>query len=158
MATLTTEKSVADVLGDGVMTVADLIAKTSEAAVAKAWAAGLLVFGRRQHVVVGRRAEPVEGEPDNSKLLLEGPPEKIEWGETKTARHAPLADILKADRLPDVHEYCSTEVPRKKLIEKDNVRGNVEYTTWGNVARSEAERQLALMVKLSDRGLLSVSS
>lgn len=144
-------------LEDREMPLADLVAATSQTAVASAWARGDVEFGRRVRVVTGNpqiRSGPmgtpgVLSRPDESPagLVVE---DGFEWSGPKTAQKAPLASILADNELPHCPRY-------RKYVPATNDRGE-EYLKPVNIPRAEAQELCAYRVRLTDKGLASLQA
>lgn len=114
------------VLGDG-----------GQLAIAKAWAAGLVEFGSRRFCVTG----PVG--KDGSSLVLE---DGEDWTGPKTKMHKSYRD-LRAEKMPEVRKYKKYELSKPERFGEEPVLRPVE------ISKDEAERELALRVRLTDKGL-----
>lgn len=141
------ELPVADVLGHK-----DLKGE-GQTAIAKAWATGLIEFGRVKHVVCGRPAEgdnPAvadtsvkESERPTALLIEDG----IEWGGARQTYHARFRDLWeRAKQLPLVEKF------RKYIKVKDEATGEMKSRIV-EIKKDEAEKLMTLHVRLTDRGL-----
>jgi hypothetical protein len=146
-------------IGDEDAAVADVLALVGESALARAWAAGDVEFGRAAHCVTGRPGVP-ESKPT---LVVEG---GTDWSGPKTPRHDRLARVL-ADlgRVPEVPEYKryvkqvlagKTEdgIERWRPLAAGEAEDGQEVRwTTTRINRDEAVRLMAPRVRLTDKGL-----
>lgn len=134
---------VAEVLLDADMPLADLIARTSQAAVASAWARGDIELGHAKYVVTGNPRIKLTREGESpSGVIVEG---GVEWSGPKTARHKSLADTLAGGTLPTADRY-------RKYVTARNDQGE-EFMKPVVIPREEAVALCALRVRLTDKGL-----
>ena len=159
MATATADP-VADLrvlLADGEATAGDVLAQVPELALARAWAAGDVEFGRVSYCTSGRPGVP-ESKPT---LYVE---DGVKWTGPKRATHKPLKGVL-ADgaHVPNCTEYRKyvKEVSLGKddrgveqwKVQADVPEGTEYRWTTVRIGRDEAVSLLALRVRLTDKGL-----
>jgi len=165
MATATAEApTTADLtlfLADGERPAAAVLAAVPERVLAAAWAAGLVEFGRRKHSVSGRPGVP-ESKPT---LYLE---DGAEWSGAKKPSHKTLKGVLTdGARVPDCVEYRKyvkeVSAGRDEAgLERFRVVADVpegQEFRWNTAKtdRAEAVAELALMVRLTDKGLAALA-
>lgn len=143
-ATVEKTKSSSDASSDVLLTLEDrtvpvktLLATVSQLALAKAWAGGLVEFGRRTHALTGGGK--------SSRLTVE---HGIQWSGPKSVRHKPLNDLL-AEAAPQAAEY--------KLYNKVAANDPAK-TPLSDVTEAEAHEAVALLVRLTDKGLASLAN
>jgi hypothetical protein len=141
-----TVEDVALTLEDREMALADLIGRTGQTAVAKAWAAGHVEIGRRTRVVTGNPNIKLTRENESpARLVVE---DGFEWSGPKTAQHASLAAIA-AETLPNCEHY-------RKYEKRRNDRGE-QYHAPVAIDRAEAVALCAYTVRLTDKGLAALA-
>jgi hypothetical protein len=136
VAVLDAPATVAGELLDSVLPVSEVLAKVSERELARAWLAGEVEFGRRSHVTTGRAG--VKSERIGAVLIVE---DGIEWTGPKTVRHKPFKELV-AEAPPECDEY-------KQYVPADEP-GQFKMVP---VSKAEAMAALALVVRLTDKGL-----
>lgn len=148
MAAVAEAGTTADVvaaLEDQEMSLADLRAVVDDKAIGRAWAAGVIEFGRPGYCV----QSPQGGE--QSVMILEG---GCDWSKAKTDNHKPFSGILKeAESLPVYGRYERADVP---LAKKTDPRTGAETFHRPIVTHAEAQRLTGLRVRLTDKGLASL--
>lgn len=160
MATATAADTAADLrelLADGEALAADVLGQVPELALARAWAAGDVEFGRVAYCTSGRPGVP-ESKPT---LYVE---DGVKWTGPKKVTHKPLKGVL-ADggAVPACTEY--RKYVKEVSLGKDDrgveqwkaqpdVPEGTEYRwTTVRITRAEACDLLALRVRLTDKGL-----
>lgn len=139
-ATVTAPATVAGELLDQVLPVSELLTKVSQKELAKAWLAGEVEFGRREYVVTGKPG--TKSETVGSVLILES---AMSWTGPKRVKHKPLKELLAdAEQVPECGEY--------RTYEPDGT-GGVRAVA---VTRSDAAKALALVARLTDKGLAAL--
>lgn len=139
-ATVTVPATVAGELLDQVVPVSDLLAKVPQKELAKAWLTGDVEFGRREYVVTGKPG--TKSEAVGSVLILES---AVCWTGPKRVKHKPLKELLaESEQVPECGEY--------RTYEPDG-SGGVKPVP---VSRADAAKALALMVRLTDKGLAAL--
>ena len=133
--------SVAGELLDAVVPVSDLLAKVSEKDLTRAWLAGEVEFGRREHVLTGKPGN--KSETVGSVLIIET---GTNWSGPKTTRHKPLKDLL-AEPAPRAQEY--------RAYVADGDAGGFKLVT---ATEAEAQKALALVARLTDKGLAALQA
>lgn len=145
-------QALCDLLSEKELPVAEVIeAKElkgqAQVALAKAWATGLVEFGRVKHVVTGRPGVvdvSVDEKMRFTSLLIE---DGVEWSGPRTASHVRFRDLWEKTRdLPPVDKF------RRYVLEKDKETGEEKYKVVV-IPKPEAEKLMALQVRLTDRGL-----
>jgi len=140
---------VAGELLDQTVPVKELLKKVPLPALAKAWLAGEVEFGRRAHVVTGKPG--TKSENVGSVLLIE---DGINWTGAKTVRHKPLKELLAEEEQPvecaEYRKYAPQTEP--------DANGRVVPNQFKQVpaTKQEAHAALALLVRLTDKGLAAL--
>lgn len=148
-------------LADGDRPAADVLAAVPERALAAAWAAGYVEFGRQAHSVSGR---PGVAESNPTLYVEDG----VQWTGPKKPTHKPLKGVLAdAARVPDCKEY--REYVRQVSDGKDD-RGVEHWRTVAEVpegrefrwattrtTREAAAARMGLYVRLTDKGLAQLA-
>lgn len=164
MATATADPTTTDLallLADGELPAAEALAAVGDRVLGAAWAAGLVEFGRRAHSVSGR---PGVTESNPTLYVEDG----IQWTGVKKPTHKPLKGVMTdAARVPECKEY--REYVKQVSDGKDD-RGVEHWRTvtevpdgrefrWTTVRveRAAAVAALALLVRLTDKGLATLA-
>lgn len=150
------------VLMDTHMPLADVLAKVPELALARAWAAGDVEFGRIRHCVTGRPGISAS----NPTLYVEA---EFDWTGPKTPRHGRLAQVLAdAKRVPNCEQYRKyvkqvslgkddAGVEKWKTVADSEISDGQEFRfTTVQIKREEAEALLVMSVRLTDKGLAAL--
>lgn len=129
---------------------AELAELADAKAISKAWAGGLIEFGRPTYCTVGASSHEKPGGAEGSILIIEG---GMEWTGAKGAQHKSYKDIA-AETLPVCERYERADLP---MVPKTDVKNG--HTTYHRpaVKQQEAEAILALRVRLTDKGLSTLS-
>lgn len=147
-------ETLADVLGDGSdRPLAEVRGLVGDAALNRAWAAGEIEFGRRNHCLAGPAGR------DGSKLLIE---DGYEWTGPKTKLHKGFAELVK-DRPPRARGwvvYVREYLAGKSGDGLDIWRAVTDETPEGaelrwaprKITEAEALALLELRVRLTDLG------
>lgn len=129
-------------LGDGEMPLDDLRQLVPDLALAQAWGAGHIEFGRRPYCVTGPA-----GKPGSALVVEDGP---WEWTGPKTKGHKRFAELV-AEPLPKTEKckkYVSVPPPADRPMDDPTLRP-VE------IPAAEAHGLVALHARLTDAGLAS---
>jgi hypothetical protein len=139
-----TSADIVALLEDREMSLSEVAAVLDAKTIGKAWAAGHIEFGQPVYCVAG----PSGGE--GSILILEG---GIAWTGPKTVQHKHYA-ALAGESVPECGRYERADMPMVAKHDPKNDR-----TTYHRpaVGRDEAVRLLALRVRLTDKGLATLS-
>jgi hypothetical protein len=147
---------------EGEQRLADVLAKTSDAAVAVAWARGEVEFGKTKYVVTGNPHTAVQ---THNGVNLPPPTVVIEggheWTGPKKLWHQSFAK-LREEKLPACPRYQKYQLevcvnPDRDVwewLEEGQSPGRRE-TRYArrDVDRAEAERLFDLRIRLTDKGL-----
>lgn len=135
----------ATLLGETAQPVKDVLALLPDPLVlAKAWTSGDVEFGKAKHCVSGRPGNP-ESMPT---LLIE---DGTEWTGPKTPRHLGFSALYAdAQKVPDYRVY-------KRYVRAADKDGE---PVWDAkiISREEAVPLLALLVRLTDKGLAAAQT
>lgn len=146
MAAVAEATDIVTVLEDQEMPLAELRGLVDDKAIGRAWAAGLIEFGRPNYCV----QSPLGGE--QSVLIFEG---GCEWTGPKTARHKAFAGLLKdVDGFPVHGRYERADVPMEK---KTDPRSGKETFFRPIISHEKAVELLGLRVRLTDKGLAEMA-
>lgn len=145
-------------VGEEDRAVAEVLDLLGEPALARAWAAGDVEFGRRSHCVTGR-----PGVPESAPTLVVET--GTDWTGPKTPRHKRLSALL-AEPLPECRLYkryvLEVQVDRKKdvweLLGDAAAKGRETRWTTAEIDRDEAAGLLALRARLTDKGLAAATN
>ncbi len=134
-----TAKDIADVLKDESMAVKELLTLVPPIALAKAWAAGEVEFGRRVFSITGPLGKP------ESRLVVES---GVNWSGAKSSARKPLKELLAEDDSPP---KCG-EYSQYNLIPKNSEL----KSPLTKIEEKNAHDLIALQVRLTDKGLANI--
>jgi hypothetical protein len=152
---------------EGEMTLADLIGRVGEPAVALAWARGEVELGKTKYVMTGNAATAVETHNGvtlpKPSLIVEG---GIEWSGPKKQWHDPLPRVIKSSALPTCQRYqkyqLEVQVNAEKdvweWLEGDDAGGRPTRYARRDIKRAEAEQLFALYARLTDKGAAALTN
>jgi hypothetical protein len=142
-----TASSLFEVLEDRALPLADAATRIPEADLARAWAKGLIEFGRLRSIVTGRPGP--RSEASGFVMIVE---DQVEWSGPRRTAHKGYRDLAAEDG--DRAEY----VAYRKYVpdtSPDPTSGKVEAGRMRlvDIKREEAEALTSLQVRLTDKGL-----
>lgn len=127
---------------------ADLLRKVDPAAVALAWAAGEVEFGRAKYTVTGGVKRK------DAMLVIEG---GMSWTGPKTRGHQTFLEILAAEKeLPACGEYRRYKEPPPNY--DDLPPAEKEKSPLLPLTEAEAHRAIGLVVRLTDAGIVAAAA
>jgi hypothetical protein len=131
-------------LEDREMSLLELASVVDAKVIAKAWAGGMIEFGRRKYCTTGPAGT------DRSILIVE---DGMEWTGPKSGGHKTYAGIA-TDELPECAKYERADVP---MLKKVDARSGHETFFRPSISRHEAEALCGLQVRLTDKGLATLA-
>jgi hypothetical protein len=138
-ATDVTVTDLVNLIGDQTVALDDVAGQIPQLVMAKAWAGGLIEFGRAKHVVTGQPGMPLS----KPTLRIET---GDEWTGPKKPWHRQYSDLKSDEQIPD-------GVDRYQKYEKKTDPDGVPYLVPVDITEGEAAAALKFRVRLTDKGL-----
>lgn len=145
-----TTTDIVAILEDKEMLLAELAELVDAKVIGKAWAAGLIEFGRRAYCTTGQPVGEDGTVAEGSILIIEG---LTEWTGPKSGQHKTYANLA-GEELPHCERYERADVP---MIKRTDPKTDRETYHRPQVKREEAVALVGLRVRLTDKGLATMA-